>query len=47
MRQGVKRNIERFPVDFMFQLTAEEAAGLRSQTVTLKTGRGQHRKYQP
>jgi phage regulator Rha-like protein len=31
----------------MFQLTAEEAAGLRSQFVTLKTGRGQHRKYQP
>lgn len=31
----------------MLQLTAEEAAFLRSQTVTLKTGRGQHRKYLP
>lgn len=31
----------------MFQLTAEETAPLRSQTVTLKTGRGQHRKYLP
>jgi uncharacterized protein YjcR len=31
----------------MFQLTAKEAAGLRSQFVTLETGRGQHRKYLP
>jgi phage regulator Rha-like protein len=47
LNQAVKRNIERFPADFMFQLTVEEVAGLRSQFVTLKTGRGQHRKYQP
>lgn len=47
LNQAIKRNIERFPEDFMFQLTAEEAARLRSQTVTLKTGRGQHRKYLP
>lgn len=33
--QAVKRNIERFPGDFMFQLTAEEATLLRSQSVTL------------
>ena len=46
LNQAVKRNIERFPGDFMFQLTAEEEA-LRSQFVTLKTGRGQHRKYPP
>jgi hypothetical protein len=31
----------------MFQLTDEESAALRSQFATLKTGRGQHRKYQP
>ena len=31
----------------MFQLTEAEAAFLRSQTVTLKAGRGQHRKYLP
>ena len=37
----------RFPGDFMFQLTAEEFAALRSQFATLKTGRGQHRKYMP
>ena len=47
LNQAVKRNIERFPEDFMFQLTAEEAARLRSQTVTLKPGRGRHRKYLP
>ncbi len=47
LNQAVKRNIERFPEDFMFQLTPEEAESLRSQTVTLETGRGQHRKYQP
>ena len=31
--QSVKRNIERFPKDFMFQLTTEEAESMRSQTV--------------
>jgi len=31
----------------MFQLTTEEAGGLRSQLATLKAGRGQHRKYLP
>jgi hypothetical protein len=45
--QAVKRNRERFPNDFMIQLTAEEAVRLRSQIVTLKTGRGKHRKYLP
>jgi len=47
LNQAVKRNLDRFPEDFMFQLTAEESARLRSQIVTLKTGRGQHRKYLP
>jgi hypothetical protein len=47
LNQAVSRNIERFPEDFMFQLTEAEAILLRSQTVTLKTGRGQHRKYLP
>src|SRR3989304_5244369 len=47
LNQAVSRNIERFPPDFMFQLTEAEATRLRSQTVTLKTGRGQHRKYLP
>jgi phage regulator Rha-like protein len=45
--QAVKRNIERFPEDFMFQLSEEEVSSLRSQIVTLKKGRGQHSKYPP
>jgi phage regulator Rha-like protein len=47
LNQAVRRNTSRFPADFMFQLTEEEATALRSQIVTLKTGRGQHRKYRP
>ena len=47
LNEQVKRNIERFPADFMFQLNAEEHEALRSQIATLKTGRGQHRKYPP
>ena len=53
--QAVKRNSDRFPSDFMFQLTADEAKLLRSQSVTLdriraysaKKGRGRHSKYAP
>lgn len=47
LNQAVKRNLARFPADFMFQLTEEEANSLRSQFVTLNVGRGQHRKYLP
>ena len=43
--ERVKRNIERFPDDFMFQLTTEEAVALRSQSATSK-GRG-GRRYAP
>ncbi len=45
LNQAVKRNIERFPEDFMFQLSKEEYS--RSQSVTLKTKRGQNVKYAP
>lgn len=45
LNEQVQRNNKRFPSDFMFQLTLEEAERLRSQFATLKTGRGQHRKY--
>lgn len=45
--QQVRRNLARFPADFMFQLDAEEAAASRLQSATLKSGRGQHRKYLP
>ena len=34
LNQAVRRNIERFPDDFMFQLTSDEMENLRSQTVT-------------
>lgn len=49
--QAVKRNSDRFPSDFMFQLTLEEAKALRSQSVILdeagKRRRGRHSKYAP
>ena len=44
--EQVRRNLSRFPSDFMFQLTAEEDAALRSQIATSKTGRG-GRRYPP
>jgi len=44
LKQAVRRNLQRFPVDFMFELTKEEELFLRSQSVTLK-GRGRHSKY--
>jgi len=47
LNEQVKRNLARFPEDFMFQLTPEEAAVLRSQFATLKKGTGKHRKYLP
>jgi len=45
--QAVRRNAHRFPGDFMFQLTEEEAIALRSQIVTLEKGRGRYSKYAP
>ncbi|KKT42121.1 MAG: KilA-N, DNA-binding domain protein [Candidatus Giovannonibacteria bacterium GW2011_GWA2_44_13b] len=47
LNQAVKRNIARFPLDFMFQLNKQEAGIWRSQFVILKNRRGQHRKYLP
>ena len=45
LNQAVKRNLERFPADFMFQLTVEEFKILRSQNVTSPKGGG--RQYLP
>ena len=45
--QAIRRNGQRFPADFAFQLRKEEWSLLRSQIVTLKGRRGQHRKYLP
>lgn len=53
LNQAVKRNLDRFPEDFMFQLTKAETEEWqhlkrsRSQIVILKNARGTHRKYQP
>src|ERR1035437_3615042 len=47
LNEQLRRNLERFPADFAFQLTEEEWTSLRSQIATLKTGRGAHRKYLP
>jgi hypothetical protein len=47
LKQAIRRNRDRFPSDFLLELTAEEAAALRSQTVTLEKGRGKYAKYAP
>jgi hypothetical protein len=47
LNRAVLRNRDRFPADFMFQLTVEEEGVLRCQIGTLKTGRGKHRKFLP
>lgn len=47
LNKAVKRNIKRFPPDFMFQLTKEEWESLRFQIGILKRGRGEHSKYLP
>ncbi len=44
---AVKRNLKRFPADFMFQLTKDEWESLRLQFETLEKGRGKHTKYFP
>lgn len=46
LNQAVKRNIHRFPDDFMFELTLEEHTSLRSQIVISKKGKG-GRRYMP
>ena len=49
--EAVKRNIERFPEEFRFQITSEEKDSLRSQNATLneenESQRGKHTKYLP
>lgn len=45
LNEAVKRNRDRFPEDFMFRLTAEEANSLRSQFATSKEGRGGRRYF--
>ena len=47
LKEAVRRNIQRFPSDFMYELTQKEYQSLRSQNATLKIGRGAHAKYPP
>src|SRR5258708_2302314 len=43
--QAIKRNLKRFPGDFLFRLTKQEIESLTSQTVMSKTGRGGRRTF--
>ena len=47
LKRAVRTNINRFPPDFMFELTKDEYDSLRCKNFTLKNGRGQHSKYLP
>lgn len=47
LNEQVRRNISRFPDDFILTLSNQEVALLRSQFATLETGKGKHRKYPP
>lgn len=47
LNEQIRRNIERFPEDFAFQLAEDEWKLLRSQFATIEKGRGKHRKYTP
>ena len=47
LNKAVKRNIRRFPPDFMFQLTKEEWDSLRFQIGILEVGRGKYTKFLP
>ncbi len=48
LKEAVRRNLKRFPPDFMFDLTQEEYRFLRSQIASLETsGKGKHSKYPP
>ena len=47
LNKAVKRNIRRFPPDFMFQLSKDEWDSLRFQNGIIETGRGKYTKYLP
>jgi hypothetical protein len=47
LNEQVRRNLDRFPSDFMFTLTNQDLVALRSRIAALETGRGQHSKYRP
>lgn len=47
LKEAVRRNIDQFPEDFMFELSKVEYNSLRSQFATLETGQGKYPKYLP
>jgi hypothetical protein len=47
LKEAVRRNIERFPKDFMFEITRDEYNSLRTQLATLEKGRGKYSKFNP
>jgi hypothetical protein len=47
LKEAVNRNIKRFPSDFMFEITKEEYAFLRTQIASLEVGKGKYSKYLP
>lgn len=47
LKESVRRNVERFPPDFVFVLTEQEWISLRTQIATLNDRRGKHPKYLP
>ena len=47
LKEAVRRNIDRFPEDFMFEITREEYNTLRTQIATLEIGRGRYSKFNP
>ena len=47
LKEAIRRNIERFPADFMFEITREEYNSLRTQIASLENGRGKYSKFNP
>ena len=47
IKEAVRRNMSRFPDDFMFEITKDEYDFLRTQFASLENGRGKYSKYLP
>lgn len=47
LKEAIRRNINRFPSDFMFELTRDEYNSLRTQNASLEKGRGKYSKFNP
>jgi hypothetical protein len=47
LKEAVRRNVKRFPPDFMFELSRDEYNSLRTQIATFEKGRGKYSKFNP